>query len=327
MRRREFITLLGTAAVVPTVTARAQQKVWKIGIITAVSPQSFTFSSLYGAFVKGMREFGHVEGKDFIVELRSVEGHYERYSGLIAELIQLKVDVIVTASSPAYRLLQRATDTIPIVIVSITDPVGSGFVASLNHPGGNITGLATSFEEVAPKQIELLSMVVPNMARVGLLGNPGSPSYLSVRDYVQSAAAKARLSLTVVEAGNIEQIAGAFNAFKTAGVQGFIAAADPLFFGERDRLAQLAISNGLPSMFPQREYTVAGGLMSYGENLSDFFYRAAYFVDQIFKGVKPGDLPIQQPTLFHLVINRITAKTLDLAVPLQLYEFADEVIE
>ena len=325
MRRREFITLLGSVAAVPPVMARAQQKVWKIGVITAVSRQSY--SNLYAAFVKGMREFGHDEGKDFIVEWRSVEQQYERYSDLIAELIRLKVDVIVTASSPAYRLLQRATDTIPIVLVSVTDPVGNGFVASLNHPGGNITGLATSFEEIAPKQIEVLSMVVPNMARVGLLGNPSSPTYSSVRKYAEAAAAKARLSLTVVEASNIEQVAGAFDAFKTAGVQGFIAAGDPMFFGERNRLVQLAVSNHLLSMFPQREYTVAGGLMSYGENLSDFFYRAAYFVDQIFKGAKPSDLPIQQPTLFHLVINRTTAKTLDLTVPLQLYEFADEVIE
>jgi putative tryptophan/tyrosine transport system substrate-binding protein len=325
MRRREFITLLGSAAAVPPLMARAQQKVWKIGFLTAVSRQSY--SSLYAAFVKGMREFGHVEGKDFIVEWRSAEEHYERYSGLIAELIGLKVDVIVTASSPAYRALQRATDTIPIVIVYLTDPVGSGFVASLNHPGGNITGLASSLDEIASKQIELLSMVVPNMARVGLLGNPGSVSYLSVRKYVEAAAAKARLSLTVVEASNIEQIGGAFDTFKTASVQGFIAAGDPIFFGERNRLVQLAVSNRLPSMFPNREYTVAGGLMSYGESLTDFFYRAAYFVDQIFKGAKPGDLPIQQPTLFHLVINRTTAKTLDLTVPLQLYEFADEVIE
>jgi putative tryptophan/tyrosine transport system substrate-binding protein len=325
MRRREFIAyLVGGVAVVLPLAARAQQKIWKVGILSALSRQSF--SSLYAAFIKGMREFGHVEGNDFIVEWRSAEGHYERYPDLIAELIGLKVDIIVTASSPAYRALKRATDTVPIVMAYLTDPVGSGFVASLNHPGGNITGLASSVEETVPKQIEFLSMVVPDMRRIGLLGNPGSASYLAVRKNME-AAEKAHLSITVVEASNIDQMGNAFDEFKAAGVQGFVAVGDPVFFEERNRLAQLALSNRLPSMFPQSEYAVAGGLMSYGENLSDFFYRVAYFVDEIFKGAKPGDLPIQQPTLFHLVINRATAKSLDLTIPLQLYQFAEEVIE
>jgi putative ABC transport system substrate-binding protein len=324
MRRRGFITLVGGAVTWP-LAARAQQKVWKVGILSALSRQ--TFSGLYAEFIKGMRERGHVEGNDFIVEWRSVEEHYERLPGLIADLVKLKVDVIITATSAAYRALQQATDTVPIVLVYLTDPVGGGFVATLGHPGGNITGLASSTDETAPKQVELLSMAAPNMTRIGLLGNPSSSSYLSFRKYVEAAVAKTSLSLTVVEANSPEEIDRAFHIFTTADVQGFIAAGDAMFFAERNRLVQLALRNRLPSMFAQREYTAAGGLMSYGESLSDFWYRAAYLVDKIFKGEKPSDLPIQQPTLFHLVINRTSAKALGVTVPLQLYQFADEVIE
>src|SRR5262249_12288837 len=199
----------------------------------------------------------------------------------------------ITATSSAYSQLQQATNTIPIILLYMTDPVGSGFVASLNRPGGNITGLASSIDETAPKQVELLSLVVPNLRRIGLLGNPGSQAYSSGRKHIETAAANAGLSLTVGEASNSEQMDAAIKTFIAASVQGFVAAPDALFFGGRDRLVQLARQNNLPSMFPQREYTVAGGLMSYGENLSDFFYRAGYFVDKIFKGAKPGDLPIQ----------------------------------
>jgi putative ABC transport system substrate-binding protein len=326
MRRREFITLLGNAAAAAVpLPARAQQKVWKVGILSALSRQAFF--GLYAEFIKGMRELGHIEGNDFVVEWRSAEEHYERFPELIAELVGLKVDLIITATSAAYRALQQATDTIPIVLVYLTDPVGGGFVATLGHPGANITGLASSTDETAPKQVELLSMVVPNMTRIGLLGNPSSSAYLYFRNYVEAAVAKMNLSLTVAEASSPEEIGRAFQTFTRTDVEGFIAAGDAMFFGERNRLVQLALRNRLPSMFAQREYTAAGGLMSYGESLSDFWYRAAYLVDKIFKGEKPSDLPIQQPTLFHLVINRTSAKALGLTVPLQLYQFADEVIE
>jgi putative tryptophan/tyrosine transport system substrate-binding protein len=324
MRRRDFITLIGAAAAWPH-AARAQPEVWKVGFLGAVSRQ--IFDPLYAAFIKGMRELGHIEGNDFIVEWRSAEGQYERFPELIAELVGLKVDVIITAVSSAFRALQRATDTIPIVMLALTDPVGSGFVASLKHPGGNITGLASSFDDTTPKQVELLSMVVPKMARIGLLGDPSSPTYLPVRKSVEAAVARMSLSVTVVEVSGPEKIDGAFQTFTTASVQAFLTHGSPVFFRERNRLAQLALRNRLPSMFPLRDFTVAGGLMSYGENLSDFFYRAASFVDKIFKGAKPGDLPVEQPTQFHLVINRKTADTLGLTIPPQLYIFADEVID
>jgi putative tryptophan/tyrosine transport system substrate-binding protein len=197
MRRREFMTLLGGTAVTWPLAAGAQQKVWKVGILTAVSRESF--SGLNAAFMKGMRELGHIEGNDFIVEWRSAEEHYERYPELIAELMASKVDVIVSASSPAYHALQQATNVIPIVMVYMTDPIGNGFVASLKHPGGNITGLASSANDTAPKQVELLSTVVPNMTRLGLLGNPATPSYLPVRKSVEATASKSNLSVAVAE--------------------------------------------------------------------------------------------------------------------------------
>jgi putative tryptophan/tyrosine transport system substrate-binding protein len=325
MRRRSFIAGLAATTINWPRTTRAQQKIWKVGILGAVSREDF--SGPYTAFIQGMRELGHVEGNDFVIEWRSAKEHYELFPELIAELMRLNVDVIVSATSSAYRDLQRATHTIPIVMLSLTDPVGSGFVASLKHPGGNITGLATSFNDTAPKQVELLSMVVPKIARIGLLGNPSTPNYLSVRKGVEDAAASSGLSVTVVEANSPEQIEDAFKAFTMAGVQAFVTAPDALFFSERERLAQLALRNRLPSMLSQREYAVAGGLMSYGENLSDFWYRGASFVHQIFKGAKPGDLPVEQPTRFHLVINRKTANVLGLTIPPQLYIFADEVIE
>ena len=207
-----------------------------------------------------------------------------------------------------------------------TDPVGNGFVASLARPGGNITGLSGSSEDTSPKQLELVASVVTNVSRIGLLGNPASPVYADVRKSAQTAAQKVGLTLVSVEARNLQEIDRAFADLNNQRVQAFIGAADAVFFTQRQQIAELALRNRLPSMFSQREYAQAGGLMSYGENLSDFFRRAASFVDKIFKGAKPGDLPIEQPTRFNLVINRKTADALGMTIPPQLYIFADEVI-
>jgi putative ABC transport system substrate-binding protein len=208
-----------------------------------------------------------------------------------------------------------------------TDPVGNGFVASLAHPGGNITGLTGSSDDSAPKQLELLITVVANASRIGLLGNPATPTYSAVLRSAQNTAGKAGLTIVPMEAASPQQIRKAFGAFAEERVQAVLVAADAVFFLQRQQLAELAITNRLPTMFSQREYAEAGGLMSYGENLSDFFRRAASFVDKIFKGAKPSDLPIEQPTKFNLVINRTTADVLGVAIPPQLYIFADEVIE
>src|SRR5262249_48495596 len=211
-----------------------------------------------------------------------------------------------------------------IVMAYATDPVGTGFVASLAHPGGNTTGLAGSSDDTSPKQLELLAAIVTNPSRIGLLGNPDNPAYSPVRNGAQDAAKKAGLSLLTVEARNLQEIENAFAAFAKEHVQAVMVATDAVFLGQQQRLAQFALTNRLPTMFSQREYVEAGGLMSYGESLFDFFRRAASFVDKIIKGAKPGDLPIEQPTKFHLVINRKTADALGVTIPAQLYIFADE---
>jgi len=327
MRRRAFITLLGGAAAAWPLAARAKQagKVWRIGVLSGASRE--TAFTNYEGFLQGMRELGYVEGRDFVMEYRFAEGQYERFPDFAAELVRLNVDVILVGATSAIRMLQRATTTIPIVLAYSTDPVGNGFVASLSRPGGNITGLSSSSDDTAPKQLELVATVVPNVSRIGLLGNPASPTYTDVRKGAQNAAQKVGLTLVSVEARNPQEIEAAFASFVSERVQAFISAGDALFFAQRRQIAELALKSRLPSMFSQREYAAAGGLMSYGENLSEFFRRAASFVDKIFKGAKPGDLPMEQPTRFNLVINRKTADALGVAIPPQLYIFADEVIE
>jgi len=326
MRRRELIALLASVLAWP-LAARAQQgpKVWRIGFLAGAPHEAN--SRNYASFVEGMRELGYVENKDFVIEWRSANGQYERFPELARELIRLKVDVIVTAAGAAIRTLQDATTTIPIVWVYSTDPVGNRFVASLAHPGGNITGLAASSNDTAPKQLELLAMIAPSASRIGILGNPNNPNFASVLKNAQVAGERAGLFITPVAAGNVEEIERAFAAFDKQGIQGVIATTDAVFFAQREHIAELALAKRLPTMFSQREYVEAGGLMSYGENLSDFVRRAAVFVDKIFKGAKPADLPIEQPTRFHLVINHNTADALGLTIPPQLYTFADEVIE
>jgi len=265
--------------------------------------------------------------KNFVIEWRSVEGRYERFPEIAAELMRLKVDIFVTGVTAALPALQRATTTIPIVMAYSTDPVGNGLVASLVHPGGNITGLAGSSDDSSPKQLELLTTIVPNVSRIGLLGNPDTETYSSVLNNAQDAARKVGLSLVPIEARNSREIEDAFAAFAKERVPAVMVAVDAVFFGQRWRIAELSLANRLATMFALREYAEAGGLMSYGENVADFFRRAASFVDKIFKGANPGDLPLEQPTKFNLVINRKTADALGVTIPPQLYIFADEVIE
>ena len=328
MRRRKFIMLLGGAAAAWPVAARAQQagKVWRIGFLSSL-PRAPIAGGLYGGFQQGMRELGYVEGQDFVSEWRSADGKYERLPELAAELVRSKMDVLISGLTPGVRALQQATSTIPIVIAYAIDPVGNRLVASLAHPGGNTTGLAGSSDDSAPKQLELLSAVVANPSRIAFLGNPENPGYSAVRKSAQDAAEKAGLFLLVLEARSAQEIENALATSTKERAQALLVAGDGVFFGQQQRLAQLALSNHLPTMFPQREYVEAGGLMSYGENLSEFFRRAASFVDRIIKGAKAGDLPIEQPTKFNLVVNRKTADALGVTIPPQLYIFADEVIE
>jgi putative tryptophan/tyrosine transport system substrate-binding protein len=327
VRRREFITLLGGTAAWPF-GARGQQaaKVWRIGFISGASRAS-VFDNILIGFPQGMRGLGYVEGKDFTIEWRYAEGAYERFPEIAAELLRLKVDMFVLGTPAAVRSVQQATSTIPIIMAYSTDPVGNGFVTSLARPGGNITGLTGSSDDTAPKQMELLTTIVPNLSRVGVLVNPGNPNASPVLRSAQAAAQAVRLAVVPVEARTPAELETALAALANDHADAMMVTSDGFFTSQRERITGLALRHRLPSIFAQREYAQAGGLMSYGESLKDFFARAATFVDKIIKGAKPGDLPIEQPTKFNLVINRKTADVLGLTIPPQLYIFADEVIE
>ena len=328
MKRRAVIAGIGGAAAWPVV-ARAQQagKVWRIGFLAAGQrPVSFDEAGQYGGFPQGMRELGHVEGKDFIIEWRFAEGRPELYPGLAAELVRAQVDVVVAGNSTAVRSVQQASSTIPIVIAVSADPVGTGLVASLAHPGGNITGLATSREVTASKQLELLALAVPNLSRVGLLSSPDDTNSNPVLNSAQAAASTAGLQLVPVEARNLQDIESAFATMAKERAEALMVVSSG-FQAQKQRLVDLALRIRLPTIFAQREFVEAGGLMSYGESAREFNRRAAFYVDRIMKGAKPADLPMQQPTRFFLVINRKTADAIGLAIPLQLLVLADEVIQ
>jgi putative ABC transport system substrate-binding protein len=326
MGRRKLIMLLGGAVAWP-LAAQAQRagNRWRIGFLSGAS-RAVGFDVIAG-FPQGMRELGYVEGKDCIIEYRFAEGRYERFPELAAELVRLNVDVIVLGTPAAVRATQQATKTIPIVIGYSTDPVGNGFVASLAHPGGNTTGLASSLDDITEKHLELPSTALPNLSRVGLLTNPKNPNHVPVLTTAQVSAPKLGLTLVLAEAREPQEIESAFAKLTGEQVGAVIGVSDALFNMQRQRIAELAANHRLPTIFSQREYVAAGGLMSYGERMFDFFRRAASFVDKIFKGAKPMDLPIEQPTRFFLVVNLKTAKVLGLTLPESFLLRADEVIE
>jgi putative ABC transport system substrate-binding protein len=328
MKRREFVTLLGGVATWPLV-ARAQQsrKVWRIGALSGAARPASLESSPYGGLTQGLRELGYVEGRDFVLEWRFAEARPERYMEFAAELVRLKVDVFVAGAPQAVPAMQQAGPTIPIVLGVSTDPVGYGFAASLARPGGNITGLANSFDDTAPKQLELLAAAVPNLSRLGVLGNSSGPNLSPVMKKVKAAAQTAGVALVTADARNAEDFDTAFALLVRERVQALMVVSDVLFNLNRNRVAQFATHNRLPSMFSVREYVEAGGLMSYGESFREFYRRAARYVDKIIKGAKPGDLPIEQPNLFYLTINLKTAKALGLTIPQSLLLRADEVIQ
>jgi ABC-type uncharacterized transport system substrate-binding protein len=329
MRRRDLITLLGGAAAAWPLGARAQQagKVWRIGFILGASPPAqFGLGSL-GGLAQGMRELGYVEGKNFVIEWRTALGNYDHFPAIADELVRLKVDVFVLGTTAALPAVQQATSTIPIVMTNAANPVGQGFVASLARPGGNVTGLATSADDSAPKQLELLATIVPGLSRLGLLTNPNTSIASPVARSIQVVAQKAGITIVPVQAGDLQEIENAFVTLAKERAQAVMVITDALYFAHRQRLAELALNNRLASLVPLREYVEAGGLMSYGEALGEFYRRTAYYVDKIFKGAKPADLPIEQPRKFNLVINRKTADALGITIPPVLYIFADEVIE
>ena len=274
-----------------------------------------------------MRELGYVEGKNLIIEWRFADGNAERLQGFADELAQLKVDVIVSEVTTATLAAQKSTTTIPVVMGTATDPVGSGFVKSLAHPGGNITGLTSISSDISPKHLEMLLSMVPKLSRVAVLVNPANTSNAMVLKSIQSAAQRTSAKILPVEARTAPEIEKAFSTMARKKAGAVIVSRDSLFNQQVRNIAELAAKNRLPSIAGIRIYVEAGGLMSYGPSNADMFRRAATYVDKIIKGAKPGDLPVEQPTKFELAINGKTAKALGLTIPQSLLISADKIIE
>src|SRR5262245_31021374 len=326
IRRRQFITLLGGAAVTWPIEARAQQpaKLLIIGFLGAAT--SSARSHWVAAFVQRLHELGWIEGRTVAIEYRWAEGRSERFAEIAAEFVRLKVDVIVTYATPPVIAAKKATGVIPIVSAVMGNPVGAGVVASLARPGGNVTGLSNQSADTAGKQVELLRDIIPGLRRLAVLANVNNPVSEVEMGEVQAAAKALGLDVVTLEIRRAEDIAPAFETLK-GRAQALYVAGDPLIITNRVRINTLALGARLPATYSQREYVEAGGLMSYGPNFPDLFRRAGDYVDKILRGTKPADIPIEQPTKFDLVINLTTAKTLGLDVPATLLARADEVIE
>jgi putative tryptophan/tyrosine transport system substrate-binding protein len=322
VRRRQFITLVGGAAAAWPLAARGQlaNKLPTVGF-----PDASAFSPWTAAFVARLGELGWIEGKTVAIEYRWSQGRSERYADIAAEFVRLKVDVIVTVGS-AVPIVRQATAVIPIVFAVGTDPVGSGLVASLARPGGNVTGLSTQANEVAGKQLEFARELVPQLHRLSIMFNVGNaPSVLEMGE-TQAAARMLGLEVAPLVIQRAEDIAPAFQGLKTRADALYVAV-DQLIVANLASILTSALGARLPTIFSTRDFVKAGALMSYGPSLTERFRRAADYVDKILRGAKPGDLPVEQPTKFELVINMNTAKTLGLTVPPGVLAIADEVIE
>ena len=318
------IRLAATALLVAgPVAAQVQQaeKVYRIGLVASVS-------SPLDAFRQGLKEAGYVEGKNVVIEMRFAQGRNERFPELIAEVLRLKVDVLVAASSSVALAAKKATQTVPVVFAGILDPIVLGLVQSLARPGGNVTGVTFGIgSEVSGKWVELLSEAVPNVSHVAVLYNSANPGNAPVLQAIQTAARTLKVRADMLDAGNDTNLNSAFATIGASGAQGIIVAPDPFFFADPAKVVQFAASKRLPAMYFSKRFVDTGGLMSYGGSLEDSFRRAATYVDKILKGAKPADLPIEQPTRFELVINMKTAKALGLTIPDSILLRADRVIE
>ena len=327
--RRRLLIAIGSSFVSAALPSYAQQEnVARVGVLvlrsrsTPSNPEPF-----YDAFTQAMRELGYVEGKNLVIEARFADGKSERLPGLAAELISLKPALIVTHAMNATEALRRATSTIPIVVSPMTDPVGRGLAASLARPGGNVTGMSFVGIDVTAKQLELLKTMLPALSHVAVLMNPSNPTHPALQKVVQAYAQQIGVKVLAVDAGTVEDIERAFVAMAQERPDAGICLSDPLFTGQRRRIPELALKHRLPMIFSQREFVAAGGLMSYGPSLVDFYRGTARYADKILKGANPGDLPIEQPTRIHLALSRKTAKTLGLTIPSELLLRADEAID
>src|SRR5215468_7607909 len=326
LERRQFITLLGGAATAWPLTARAQQpgKLPTIGFLGQSTRSAAT--EWTAAFVQRLRELGRIEGRTITIEYRWGEGREERFAEIAAEFVRLNVDIIVTAGTLAVVAAKQATTVIPIVFATAGDPVGNKLVASLARPGGNVTGLSVQSADIAGKRLELLHEVVPGLRRLAVIGNVGNEFTVLELGQVKTAAATLGLEFAGLEIRRSQDIVPALETLK-GRAQALYVCVDGLASTNRIRINILAAAARLPTMHGSRDYVEAGGLLSYGANYPDLFRRAAGYVDKVLRGVKPGDIPVEQPTKFDLVVNLTVAKALGLDVPSAVLARADEVIE
>jgi len=323
VRRREFIWLLGGAAAWPLAARGQQAKLPTIGFLGASTP--LNWNPWTAAFVQRLRELGWIEGRTVAIEYRWAEGRNERYSEIATEFVRLKVDVILTVGA-AVPAAKQVTSTIPIVFATATDPVGSGLVASLARPGGNVTGSSGQSVDVASKRVQILHELLPDLQRMAIIGNVNYAAAVREIGEVQAVAAKLGLNADVLEIRHARDVVPAFETLKS-GTQALYVCPDALVNANHARINTLALGSRLATMHGVRDYIGAGGLMSYGASPTDLFRRAGDLVDKILKGAKPADLPVEQPTKFELVINLTTAKALRLTIPEAFLLRADEVIE
>jgi putative ABC transport system substrate-binding protein len=326
MRGKIFVWLLATLLLTPAPATEAQQrpKVRRIGFLGGASLSAIP--ERIEALRQGLRELGYVEGKNIVIEFRWAEGKLARVPALAAELVRLKVDVIVTGGPTPTRAAKEATSTIPIVMALDIDPVGNGFVASLARPGGNITGLATLSPEISGKQLELLKEILPRLSRVAVVGTSSNPGNAQMIRETELAAEAFAVQLQILDAGGPKDIETIFRAASKGRADAVLVLPNPVLLSQGAQIADLAAKNRLPAVYGQLEYVEAGGLMFYGASINEMFRRAATYVDKILKGAKPADLPVEQPTKFEFVINLKAAKQIGLTIPPNVLARADKVI-
>jgi putative ABC transport system substrate-binding protein len=328
MKRRAFITLLGGAAVAWPLAARAQQPTMPVlGFVSFAQREATLQASWYEAFHDGLRDHGWVPGRNLLIEYRFADDKPDRLAALVQDLVRLKLDAIFVPTRPALPAVRTATTTIPIVFVSLGDPVAEGWVASLARPGGNLTGVAGLSPDLAGKRLELLRELAPSLSKVAVLWNPANSAEELAVKVTETAARSLGMSLIVEHAGSPGEFRRAIAAIAQSDAKSIVVLPDPMFLANREQLVALIRQSRLPAIYMETGFVAAGGLISYGPNFTELFRRAAAYVDKILKGAKPGDLPVEQPTKFELVINLKTAKGLGIEVPPTLLARADEVIE
>ncbi len=319
------ILALGILAAPPAAAAGQPTKVPRVGLL--LQGMSASLMTRLEGFHQGLRERGYVDGKNIALEARFDGDKEERLPALAADLVRLRVDVIVAAATPAVKAAQRATTTIPIIIVHSADPVGLGFATSLARPGGNITGLSSLSPELSGKRLELLKEAVPKLARIAVLWNVANPGTVIAFQELQDAARVLKLRVQSLEVRQTEDLAPAVKAVTRQRTVGLLTLLDPLVVSQRTRIVELAAEKRLPAMYPTKEFVEAGGLMAYGPDLVDSYRRAAIFVDKVLKGAKPADLPVEHPTKFNFAVNLKTAKALGITFPPFILIRADQVIQ